>query len=243
MRNKLSAIMLTFLLCASPAHAGFWDDVKKEIKGAVQKDSGNKALSEETVIGGLKEALDVGTRKAVKKVSSQDGYYRNPQITIPFPPEIERTARALRKIGLDKEVDRFVLSMNRAAEQAAPMAVDIFVGAIKEMSFKDARKILQGNETAATEFFRSKTSRELAALFRPAISKAMNEVGVTRNFKKLMKKYASLPFVKKEQINLDAYVTGKALDGLFHMVGEEEKKIRKDPAARVTELLKKVFNE
>lgn len=241
MRKTLSFIMLTFLLCASPAYAGFLDDLKKELREAVPTGSSNKGLPEETVIAGLKEALDVGTRKAVDKVSKLDGYYRNPQITIPFPPEIEKIASTLKKIGLGKEVDRFVLSMNRAAERAAPMAVDIFVGAIKEMSITDAYGVLKGGGTAATDFFRSRTSKELTALFRPAISGAMDEVGVTMNFKKLMKKYSSLPFVKEKYVDLDAYVTGKALEGLFHMVGEEEKKIRKDPAARVTELLKQVF--
>lgn len=243
MRKTLSTIMLAFLLCASPVHAGFLDDLKKELKGAVKDDRGNKGLSEETLVAGLKEALNIGTRKAVDKVSKPDGYYRNPQIKIPFPPEIEKTARTLRKIGLDKEVDKFVLNMNRAAERAAPMAVDIFIKAIKEMSFTDAYNILKGKETAATEFFRSKTSSKLASLFRPSISGAMDEVGVTRNFKKLMKQYASLPFVKEKHVDLDAYVTAKALDGLFQMVGEEEKKIRKDPAARVTELLKQVFGD
>jgi hypothetical protein len=242
MKNLL-AIFSLIVIFAVPAYAGFWDDMKKELKEAVEEETGGKGLSEETVIAGLREALDVGTRKAVKKVSKLDGYYRNPQITIPFPPKVERAAKALRKIGLDKEVDRFVKSMNRAAERAAPKAVDIFVGSIKGMSFTDARNILKGNETAATEFFRKKTSAELSALFRPAISGAMDEVGVTRNFKKLMKKYASLPFVKEEYVDLDHYVTDKALEGLFFMVGEEEKKIRKDPAARVTELLKQVFGK
>ena len=243
--NRLLIIFSLIIIFVFPAYAGFWDDVKKELKGAVQDGGGKdeKGLSDETVIAGLKEALDVGTKKAVEKVSKLDGYYRNPQITIPFPPKIEKTAKALKKIGLEKEVDRFVLSMNRAAERAAPKAVDIFVGEIRKMSFSDARKILTGNDTAATEFFRSKTSSELSALFRPAVSGAMNEVGVTRNFKKLMNKYASLPFVKEEYVDLDGYVTEKALEGLFLMVGEEEKKIRKDPLARSTELLKQVFGK
>lgn len=240
MRRSL-AILSLILIVAVPAYAGFWDDVKKELKETVKESGGEKGLSEEKVIAGLKEALDVGTKKAVKKISKLDGYYRNPKITIPFPPKVEKTAKTLRKIGLDKEVDRFVESMNRAAEKAAPKAVDIFVGAIKKMSFTDARDILGGDETAATEFFRNKTSAELSSLFRPVISGAMDDVGVTRNFKKLMKKYASLPFVKEEYIDLDEYVTSRALEGLFLMVGEEEKKIRKDPAARVTELLKQVF--
>jgi len=239
--RRLLAISALISLLASPAYAGFWDDVKKELKETVKEQKGGDGLSEEKVIAGLKEALDVGTKKAVEKVSSLDGYYRNPRIKIPFPPKIDKTAIALRKIGLDKEVDRFVLSMNRAAERAAPRAVDIFVSAIKGMSFTDARNILQGDETAATEFFRSRTSKELSSLFRPVISGAMDEVGGTRNFKKLMKKYSALPFVKEEYVDLDGYVTGKALEGLFLMVGEEEKKIRKDPAARVTELLRQVF--
>jgi hypothetical protein len=157
--------------------------------------------------------------------------------------KIQRVANMLRQVGYQKEVDDFILSMNRAAEKAAPMATEYFVGAIKEMSFGDAQKILNGGNTAATEFFKRKTSDKIAASFKPVVSSSMDEVGVTKKYKDMMGKYESLPFVDKESIDLDSYVTNKAMDGLFFMVGEEEKKIRTDPAARVTDLLKTVFGK
>jgi hypothetical protein len=160
-----------------------------------------------------------------------------------MPEKIQKVADVLRKVGYQKEVDDFILSMNRAAEKAAPMATSYFVGAIKEMSFDDARKILNGGDTAATEFFKRKTSDKIAASFKPVVSSSMNEVGVTKKYKDMMGKYESLPFVDKESIDLDSYVTNKAMDGLFYMVGQEEKKIRTDPAARVTDLLKTVFGK
>ncbi|MBP7091153.1 MAG: DUF4197 domain-containing protein, partial [Syntrophorhabdaceae bacterium] len=146
------------------------------------------------------------------------------------------------KLGYQRQVDNFILSMNRAAEKAAPKAKEYFIGAIKEMSFDDARKILGGGDTAATEFFKSKTSGKLFEEFKPIISKSMNDVGVTRSYKDMAGRYTSaVPFANIESLDLDRYVTNKALDGLFYMVGQEEKKIRTDPTARVTELLKKTF--
>lgn len=245
--KKLLPIFALVLLIAAPARAGFWDDIKKSVKEEAGDVLENKdkpqtgTLSEEKIIAGLREALDIGTKKAVEKVSKLDGYHLNPAIMIPFPPKIEKAASALRKIGMGKELDRFVLSMNRAAERAAPRAVDIFVSAISEMNISEARAILKGNDTAATEYFRTRTEEKLGALFRPEISASMDKVGVTRNFKSLMKRYASLPLVKEEYIDLDEYVTREALDGLFHMVGQEEKLIRKDPGARVSSLLREVF--
>jgi hypothetical protein len=144
-------------------------------------------------------------------------------------------------VGFRKEVDAFELSMNRAAEKAAPQALSFFVGAVKEMTIPDAMKILRGNDTAATDFLKSKTYVRIYGAFKPVVTSAMNDVGVTRSFKELMDKARTIPLLKRETVDLDHYVTSKALDGLFIMVGQEEKKIRKDPAARVTELLRTVF--
>ena len=138
-------------------------------------------------------------------------------------------------------MDDFILSMNRAAEKAAPEAKAIFINAIKEMTIDDAKKILNGNETAATDYFKAKASETLYEAFNPIISSRVNEVGATRYYKAMVDRFALLPFLKTEQLNLDDYVTNKALAGLFYMIAEEEKKIRTDPKARVTELLKKVF--
>lgn len=228
---------------ASPALAVSLDDLKGEIEKEYKKSmpGKRKGHSKSRIAEGLKEALRVGTQKAVKKVSGKDGYLKNPKIKIPMPGKMKKLARTLKKVGLKKEVDKFQLSMNRAAERAAPQAVDIFVGAIKEMTFKDAVKILDGGDTAATEYFKGKTRKKLYSAFRPPVSSAMDSVGVTKHYKKLVDKYSDIPFTEKIAVDLDDFVTNKALDGLFHMVGEEEKKIRKNPADRVTKLLKEIF--
>jgi hypothetical protein len=133
--------------------------------------------------------------------------------------------------------------MNRAAEQAAPFAKQIFWDAIGEMTFEDAQKILSGNQTAATDYFKTKTTDKLTAAFRPVVEKSMNEVGVTRQYKELVGRYQTIPFVKSETFDIDSYVVSKALDGLFHVLGEEERKIRTNPAARTTDLLKEAFGK
>ncbi|MCK4846275.1 MAG: DUF4197 domain-containing protein [Deltaproteobacteria bacterium] len=220
--------------------AGFLEDLKKELPIELPIKT-NRGLSESTVIDGLKEALSVSTRKAVKKTSRAGGYFKNPKIKIPLPPKIKKVGATLRKVGLNKEVDEFILSMNRAAEKAAPKAAAIFVKAIKGMSFDDARAILGGNETAATEYFQRRSGAEIADEFRPVVTSAMNKVGVTKKFKELMGLYEKIPFTKSKSVDLDEYVTELATTGLFTLLGDEERKIRRDPAARVSELLKKVF--
>jgi len=237
-KSCIASLSLAVLLCVSLAHAGLLDNLMKGA-GAPSR----QGPDDSTVVSGLKEALSIGTDNAVKNVSRMDGYFGNEIIKILMPEKIQKVADVLRKVGYQKEVDDFILSMNRAAEKAAPMATSYFVGAIKEMSFDDARKILNGGDTAATEFFKRKTSDKIGASFKPVVSSSMNEVGVTKKYKDMMGKYESLPFVDKESIDLDSYVTNKSMDGLFYMVGQEEKKIRTDPAARVTDLLKTVFGK
>jgi len=158
-----------------------------------------------------------------------------------MPEKLKTFEKGLRAVGYGPQIDEFVLSMNRAAEKAAPFAKQIFWDAIGAMSFDDVRKILSGNDTAATDYFKAKTTNPLTNVFKPIVSNSMNEVGVTRQYKELVGRYESIPFVKKESFDLDQYVVSKALGGLFYMVGEEEKKIRKNPAARTTDLLKDVF--
>lgn len=230
--KKIFLLGFVLFLTASSVNAGFLDDLLKGVGSRPLKEG----LDDNTIISGLKEALSIGTEKAVKNVSQIDGYFGNEVIKILMPEKIQKVANVLRAAGFQKQVDDFVLSMNRAAEKAAPKATAIFIGAIKEMTFEDAKKILNGGDTAATEFFKAKTSAKLYDAFNPIISSSMNEVGVTKSYKEMMAKYEAIPFVDKQSLNLDNYVTTKALDGLFFMVGEEEKKIRKDPAARATEL-------
>jgi hypothetical protein len=198
---------------------------------------------EATVVSGLKEALAVATAKAVTEVGRVDGYFSNQAIKILMPERIQKVADTLTLLGFQKEVDAFVLAMNRAAEHAAPKAEAYFSEAVKEMTFEDARRILKGGDMAATEYFKAKTYNNLYEALKPEVSASMNEVGVTRSYKAMMERYQSLPFMKAVTLDLDQYVTEKSLDGLFTMVGEEEKRIRTDPAAQVTVLLKKVFGK
>ena len=203
----------------------------------------NKGLSNETVVSGLKESLRIGSGNAVTLNGKVDGYFKNTAIKILMPEKLKPIERGLRMAGQSHQVDEFVLSMNRAAEKAAPFAKDIFWGAIKRMTFSDAARILKGGDTAATDYFRGATSEELTAAFEPIVSEAIESVGATRQYKVLAGRYNALPFVKSQAFDLDRYVVDKALDGLFYMLAEEERKIRTDPAARVTNLLRTVFGK
>jgi hypothetical protein len=230
-------LVLVFLsVSVQFSFAGFFDDILKQVTGSEESD-------EDTLAAGLKEALDLGTRNAVDKVSARDGYFDNLDIRIPIPGQLEKMDRLLRKLGMDERVDEFILSMNRAAEAAAPQAVDIFAGAIREMTVVDAYDIVKGDDTAATSYFQEKTSDNLIQLFEPIITQTMAEVGAVNSYKRMMKTYNSIPLVEDVEVDIEGYVTDKALEGLFFMVGEEERKIRKDPEARVTELLREVFGE
>jgi hypothetical protein len=193
--------------------------------------------------GGQAKALSVATGNAITTVGRTDGYFSNQAIKILMPEKIRTVADVAGKFGFQKEVDDFVLSMNRAAEHAAPKAKEYFVEAVRQMTFEDAKKILDGGDTAATEYFRAKTYDNLYGAFKPDVEATMNEVGVTRSYKAMMEKYQAVPFMKAESLDLDRYVTQKSLDGLFTMVAQEEKKIRTNPAARVTDLLKQVFGK
>lgn len=209
--------------------------------GGAKTDNPRPTSQESELIEGLKEALSIGTNAAVQLVSQEDGYFGNEIIKILMPEDLRKVTDTLSRIGFQQQVDEFVLSMNRSAEKAAPGAIDIFVEAIKAMTFEDATGILTGGDTAATDYFKEKTSSPIYETFKPIISTSMSEVGVTQAYKQLTDKYASLPLMSAAAFDLDDYVTNRALDGLFYMVGEEEKKIRTDPAARATDLLKKIF--
>jgi len=235
--GRILVVGLVILITALPATA----QLDRIFKGL---GSGEKSgLSDVKIGSGLKEALHVGTENAVNFTGKTDGYFMNQAIKILMPDKLKTVEKGLRAVGYGAQVDEFVLSMNRAAEKAAPFAKQIFWNAIGEMTFDDVRRILSGHETAATDYFKGKTTDKLAAVFKPPVSSAMNEVGVTRQYKELIGRYETIPFVKKESFDLDHYVVTKALDGLFYMVGEEEKKIRKNPAARTTDLLKEVFGK
>jgi len=234
---RMLVIGMLVLFTALPASAQF-DRILKDL--GLTKQEG---LTESKIIAGLKEALRVGTENTVNITGKLDGYFTNQAIKILMPEKLQTLEKGLRTVGYGDKVDEFVLSMNRAAERAAPQAKQIFWDAVKEMSFEDARKILKGSNTAATDYFKGKTTDKLTTAFRPDVEKAMNEVGVTRQYKELVGKVQAIPFMKTEAYDIDQYVVTKALDGLFHVLGQEEQKIRTNPAARVTDILKEVFGK
>ena len=239
MKKQLLAVVLCLSVWGTipVVHAGLGDFLN-DLKSVLTE---GDALSNDEIVDGLKQALSVGTRNTVAYVSKTDGYFSNPKIKIPLPENFRKAEGLLRKVGFGKDVDAFELSMNRAAEKAAPKAVNIFKEAIVQMRFEDARKILDGPDNAATTYFKDTTFTKLHETFKPIIQKAMADVGVTRNFQNLNDRLSTIPFADRLSFDLDQYTTDKGLDGLFYMLAQEERKIRQDPAARVTDLLKKVF--
>lgn len=207
-------------------------------------DSGNTALSEEEVVAGLKEALTVGAENSSALASKTDGFYKNPKLFIPFPPEAEAVKEKASKWGMQKQVDEFVLTMNRAAEDASTEAKPIFVDAVKNMSVADGWSILKGEDNAATMYLQKTTRVKLKDLFMPKVKASIEKVNVTKYWNPLITKYnKAVKLTGGEQLNpdLDDYICERALDGLFVLIAEEELKIRKDPIARVTDLLSRVF--
>lgn len=237
----MAAVISTIILVLAPFASGYagWGDILKSVKKTIERSSGT---SQSEIVEGLKEALEIGTANTVQALSQKDGYYGNPKLNIPLPQSVQTVEKVLRAAGLGSQLDRFELSMNRAAEKAAPEAESLFVDAIKAMTFSDAEQILKGADNAATVYFKEKTSNQLQTIFKPIVHRTMENVGVTQSYQSLSEKIKTIPFAGNYTIDLDAYVTEKSIDGLFIRLAEEEAKIRHDPAARVTELLKKVFN-
>jgi hypothetical protein len=232
-----SLILVLFaILFSVPAHAQL-DEIEKRM--GVNAGPG---LSESKVASGLKQALQVGSTNAVKIVGKQNGYFGNEAIKILMPKELRPLESGLRTIGFGPKIDDFILSMNRSAEAAAPAARKIFIDAILAMSFEDAKKILSGNNTAATEYFKEKTSGQLTDAFTPVVKKTMGENGVVKQYDALTEQYKNIPFANSKSLDIDHYVVSKALDGLFYELAEQEKQIRTNPAARTTDLLKEVFS-
>ena len=213
--------------------ASIFDTVKQAVGGS--------SLGSDEVARGLKEALRIGSENAVSSVSAVNGYLGNPDIRIPLPKSVQKVEKALQLAGYGDELDAFEVSMNRAAEAAAPEAKALFLDAVQQMEIEDAKRILNGRENEATLYFKDKTFTRLQEIFKPIVSESMGQVGVTRQYQDLNNQVAQLPFAERLSFDLDQYVTDRGLDGLFHMLALEEKKIRQDPAARVTDLLKKVF--
>ena len=205
------------------------------------KGSSKTGLSSEEISAGLKEALRIGSEKAAAQVSAADGFFKDAVIKILMPEEAKKAEQKLRALGLGRQVDDAILAMNRAAEDAAKSAAPIFAAAVRDMSITDALSILRGTDVAATSYLKEKTGNPLAEAFRPVIEKSLEKVNATRYWNTVFTSYNK---VSTDKVNpdLEAYVTDKALEGIFYQLAQQEKAIRKNPAARTTELLQKVFN-
>jgi hypothetical protein len=203
--------------------------------------AGDGQLDARTVAAGLKEALRVGTQRAVEEASSQGGYLNDPELHISLPGQLGEMADTLRSVGLGGQVDALERRMNRAAEEAAAQAAPVFMEAIAGITFEDARQILTGGETAATDYLRRATSDELRQEYRPVVERHLKSVGVIDLYNRLMDRYQALPLAPAVDFRPRDYVTDEALNGLFSLLAEEERKIRANPAARTTELLRTVF--
>lgn len=218
--------ILGFLLClvtSLPAAAGIAD------------------ISNADAVSGLRQALTDGSAAAVKLLGAENGYFGNPRVRIPLPPSLQKIESGLRMFGMKKKADELVLSMNRAAEAAAPEAKQLLVDAVKKMSVQDAKGILTGGDTAATEYFKRTTQAQLTQRFLPIVKKATDRVGLAQQYNNLAGQGASLGLIKKEDASIETYVTRKALDGLYLMIADQEKSFRQNPVGAASNIVKKVF--
>jgi hypothetical protein len=240
-----AALLLALMpLSASDVAAQSWlDKAKETIEGLSGGSGGGEggALSDSEVAGGLKEALRFATERTVNTVGVEDGFNADPKIHIPLPKSLKTVQSALRQVGMSGMADDLELRLNRAAEAAAPEAKAVFFDAIEQMTWDDARQILDGPDDAATQYFRRTMSDPLKGRMRPIVDSQLAEVGAVRTYDDMMGQYDQIPFVPDAKANLTDYTLDKALDGIFHYLGKEEARIRANPAARTTDLLKKVF--
>lgn len=234
----LAAVFMVGNACSTFAQI---PNLKKGLEKVAAAKPVSNSLTEDEVARGLKEALNNGIEKGVTQLSKADGYFKDPQIKIPMPAEAKQVEEKLRKLGQGKKVDEAVESINRAAEDAASASKDLFVAAIKNLTLTDVMNILHGKDDAATTYLSSNTRAALVEKFKPIISKSLDKVGATRYWSLVFTTYNAIPLVQKVNPDLVEYATNKAIDGLFIQIAKEELAIRKNPAARVSDLLKKVF--
>ncbi|HYL15068.1 MAG TPA: DUF4197 domain-containing protein [Terriglobales bacterium] len=239
--RQIAAFVLVTVLSATYASAqSQLDQVWQTItKSRSNLNAAN--LSNDKITAGLKEALKVSTGKAVASTGRPDGFLKNEAIKILLPEKLRTAGKGMRLLGMGPQLDELEIGMNRAAEQATPMAKQIFLNALMKMSIGDARSILTGGDNAATEYFRRQSSGELTTAFKPIVYQSMQRVGVIKQYNRLTQNSMAAPLLQTQGFDLDNYVVGKTLDGLFYILGQEEKQIRKDPAARTTALLREVF--
>lgn len=242
----ITGVLAGTLFAWGVSQAG-WSDYLDKLKGAVSPDSGTAtatgaALSQAEMVAGLREALQQGTQFAVTQLGRKDGFLGDARVRIPMPDSLQWVEKSLRTLHQDRLADEFITTMNRAAEQAVPEAATLFADAISNMTLDDARAILNGPDDAATRYFRERTGPELTQRMLPIVREATAGAGVTASYKQMMSRAGGLgEMLGAHGTDLDGYVTGKALDGLFLMVAEEERRIRENPLARGSELLRKVF--
>lgn len=239
--KKAALPFIVLLLVTSISSAQLGDVLNKAKEEAEKKLKNGGGLSNDDVIKGLKEALTVGTNNSTSLTSKLDGFNKNALIRIPFPQEAKRVKDEMVTLGMKKQVDKFELTLNRAAEEASKEAAPIFINAVKGMTISDGFAILKGKDDAATSYLNDKTNSQLYQKFKPSVKNAIEKVQLTQAWTPIVTTYNKIPGVKKQNPDLDEYVTNKAINGLMVMIADEEIKIRKDPVARVSDLLKKVF--
>ena len=238
MKKLFSVLILAVGLAEMSQAQTFLKNLKKQVTG----NSSSSGLSSDEIISGLKQALTLGAQKSADKLSAADGFFKDAAVKVLMPPQAQNVEKTLRNLGMGKLVDDAILSMNRAAEDASKSAAPIFVNAVKRMTVQDGLGILRGADTAATGYLRKCTSPELTSAFHPVIDSSLQKTGATKYWKTVFDTYNKLPTTfRKVDPDLASFVTQKAMDGIFYYVAQEEQKIRKDPAAQVTDLLKKVF--
>jgi hypothetical protein len=240
MRTRLLFLVITIFAAGPSLAQSPLDQVWRTITKSKNK-PGIGALTDDKISAGLKEALQVSTEKAVALTGRPDGFLKNETIRILLPDKLRTASTAMRLLGMGQELDELEVGMNRAAEQATPLAEQIFVEALYKITIEDARGILTGGDTAATEYFRRNTSVELGAAFKPVVHRSMQGIGVIKQYNEVMQNPVAAQLVHGQGFDLDGYVLGETLDGLFYMLGQQEKEIRKNPAARTTALLREVF--
>lgn len=236
-----STAFIAITLLSTAQNGGIFNKAKAALNNA--KGGSGNPLSSDEVGNGLKEALSIGVQKGASQLSAMNGFFGNAVIKILMPPDAQKVEKTLRGMGMGKQVDDAILSMNRAAEDAAKSAAPIFLDAIKQMSIQDAFGILKGGDTAATSYLRSKTTSPLTVAFKPTVDASLKKVDATKYWNTVTTAYNKVPFTKKVETDLTVYVTQRALNGIFYQVALEEAKIRTNPAAQTTDLLKKVFGK
>lgn len=243
--NVYKYLLLTLLIILPQLTQAGWRDYFSDLKDTVKEKtavSKGSPLSDETIVNGLKQALNQGVDTSVKQLGQKNGFLNDASIKIPMPGTLNRLDRGLRKIGQGEVADKFINTMNHAAEEAVPGTVNILLQAVKAMSLKDAIKILKGEEDAATQYFKNSSSSHLRVVIKPVVQKATNSVGLTDAYKTMTDKAGFLTrYFDKDSLDIDQYITNKTIDGLFTKIALEEKRIRKDPVARTTDILKQVF--